>query len=103
MIAVRWDRLTGRSPGSGPARTPHPTPAPTTPGSFQKPGLGLLELKEAFTLFQIQYNRSYSHPAGTGDPWVSGPTPLLPFNKDETRLGGGHGPGCSHPAGQSRA
>nr|KAF6324339.1 cathepsin W [Myotis myotis] len=29
----------------------------------QNPGAGPLELKEVFTLFQIQYNRSYSNPA----------------------------------------
>lgn len=67
------------SPSAVPAMTPHPNPSLTKLGFFQDPSPQPLKLKEVFTLFQIQYNRSYSSPAGITDSlhlWSKPPPPI---------------------------
>lgn len=53
-------------------------PNPSHPGSFQDPDPRPLELKEAFALFQTQYNRSYLSPAGIMGPAYLQPNPTSP-------------------------
>lgn len=48
---------------------------------LQDPGPQPLELKQVFTLFQIQYNRSYSNPEGTMWHIHLQSHPQPPFNR----------------------